>query len=338
MRLKFKTGTDAEWAADDPVLKAGEPGWATDSRTFRIGDGVTAWSGLPALGGGSNPAPLEPREIGVDVGVPTGTVLTPTTGLPAPDAVEPYDLVHPVSLATATLVDVQVYEDRSWTETVTVNPNLGQTFLFRRCKFTQVSDNWCVEVDETNNTLDQMLPLAIFEDCEFDGTHTTGRAALAPFSWMIRCVLHNAEDAWGGPIYSVGIDSDFIGDTDGAIDPHSDGAQISGVGRTTMVRCFLSAGTADGANSAFRAGTESSAVVTVQLYYCGFDRGGDTMQLRGDAGAGDITDVQVVGCRWTGDPPKGLAGFNAAYGDEVTLSAWIDNAFGDGTAVTLTRP
>jgi hypothetical protein len=33
------------------VLAAGEPGWASDTRELRIGDGVTPWLDLPAIGG-----------------------------------------------------------------------------------------------------------------------------------------------------------------------------------------------------------------------------------------------------------------------------------------------
>lgn len=264
--------------------------------------------------------------------MPTGTVLTPTTGLPAADATETYTITHPVTLVSEELT-VSVWENRSWDATLTITAPLGETYLFRNCYFENASDNWCVEVAETNATLDVMLPLAIFDHCQFNGTDTCGRAALAPFTWMLDCHLANAEDAWGGPVYSVGIRCNIIGGTDGAVDPHPDGAQISGAGRTTMYMCYMSAGEFEGATAAFRAGTEFSAVAGVYLYYCGFDRGGDTVQFRGDAGAGDITEVQVVGCRWTGLPPKGLAGFTAAFAVETTIDLWTDNAFSDGTPI-----
>ena len=50
-RILLRRGTDAEWAAADPVLEAGEPGFSTDSNTFKIGDGSTAWSSLSEIGG-----------------------------------------------------------------------------------------------------------------------------------------------------------------------------------------------------------------------------------------------------------------------------------------------
>ncbi len=280
----------------------------------------------------SSIAPLAPFALGTEVGVPTGTVLTPTVGLPAADAIETFTITHPVTLASAELT-VSVWENRSWNATLTVTPPLGATYLFRNCYFENASDNWCVEVDETNATLDVMLPLAIFDHCQFNGTDTCGRAALAPFTWMYDCHVANGEDAWGGAVYSVGIRCNVIAATDGQVDPHSDGIQISGAGRMTMYQCFISAGDEPDANSALRVGTEFSAVAIVLLYYCGFDRGGDTINFRGDAGAGDITGVEVVGCRWTGLPPKGLAGFNAAFALETTIDVWTDNAFSDGTPI-----
>lgn len=50
-RFLLRRGTDAEWAAADPVLEAGEPGFSTDSNAFKIGDGSTAWSSLSEIGG-----------------------------------------------------------------------------------------------------------------------------------------------------------------------------------------------------------------------------------------------------------------------------------------------
>ncbi len=50
MRLQFRHGTAAEWAAADPVLADGEPGFELDTGVFKVGDGVTAWSSLPAVG------------------------------------------------------------------------------------------------------------------------------------------------------------------------------------------------------------------------------------------------------------------------------------------------
>ena len=49
----LRSGTAALWSGANPVLLAGEPAFETDSKRFRIGDGVTAYNALPyiTLGG-----------------------------------------------------------------------------------------------------------------------------------------------------------------------------------------------------------------------------------------------------------------------------------------------
>lgn len=41
--------TAANWTARDPILGAGEFGFATDSKELKIGDGVTRWTVLKAF-------------------------------------------------------------------------------------------------------------------------------------------------------------------------------------------------------------------------------------------------------------------------------------------------
>jgi len=48
--IQFKRGTEARWDETDPVLKAGEPGYATDSSILKIGDGTRHWSQLDPIG------------------------------------------------------------------------------------------------------------------------------------------------------------------------------------------------------------------------------------------------------------------------------------------------
>lgn len=45
-KIQFRRGTAAEWTAADPTLSIGELGLETDTRLFKIGDGVTAWTSL----------------------------------------------------------------------------------------------------------------------------------------------------------------------------------------------------------------------------------------------------------------------------------------------------
>lgn len=48
--IQFRKGSSTEWSSENPVLKSGEPGFSVDDNIFKIGDGVTAWSGLQSIG------------------------------------------------------------------------------------------------------------------------------------------------------------------------------------------------------------------------------------------------------------------------------------------------
>ena len=45
--ILFRRGTDNEWTQANPVLKLGELGFVTDTKRFKIGDGLTNWNSLP---------------------------------------------------------------------------------------------------------------------------------------------------------------------------------------------------------------------------------------------------------------------------------------------------
>lgn len=45
-RIQFRRGTAAQWTSRNPLLRAGEVGYETDTRNVKVGDGVTAWTGL----------------------------------------------------------------------------------------------------------------------------------------------------------------------------------------------------------------------------------------------------------------------------------------------------
>jgi hypothetical protein len=46
VRIQFRRGTAAQWTSYNPVLFIGEFGYETDTRLFKVGDGVTNWNGL----------------------------------------------------------------------------------------------------------------------------------------------------------------------------------------------------------------------------------------------------------------------------------------------------
>lgn len=50
IQIQLRRGTAAQWTAANPILAEGEVGLETDTRYFKLGDGVTNWNSL-AYGG-----------------------------------------------------------------------------------------------------------------------------------------------------------------------------------------------------------------------------------------------------------------------------------------------
>jgi hypothetical protein len=48
-RVKLRSDTAANWTSANPILALGEAGVETDTRSFKVGDGTTAWTALPYL-------------------------------------------------------------------------------------------------------------------------------------------------------------------------------------------------------------------------------------------------------------------------------------------------
>ena len=46
-RIKLRRDTASNWTTTNPILAIGEPGWETDTRKIKLGDGTTAWRDLP---------------------------------------------------------------------------------------------------------------------------------------------------------------------------------------------------------------------------------------------------------------------------------------------------
>lgn len=46
-RMQQRRGTASQWTSANPVLAAGELGYETDTKKFKIGDGVATWTSLP---------------------------------------------------------------------------------------------------------------------------------------------------------------------------------------------------------------------------------------------------------------------------------------------------
>jgi hypothetical protein len=56
--IKLRRGTAAQWTAQNPVLAEGEFGAETDTRKFKIGNGIGAWNSLQYWGGSGGGATL----------------------------------------------------------------------------------------------------------------------------------------------------------------------------------------------------------------------------------------------------------------------------------------
>ena len=72
-RIQFRRDTAANWTSANPVLAHGEMGLETDTDTFKIGDGTTAWNSL-AYGG--LPGPPGYRLLGIRTVTGTTDTLT----------------------------------------------------------------------------------------------------------------------------------------------------------------------------------------------------------------------------------------------------------------------
>jgi hypothetical protein len=79
--IKLRRDTAANWAAADPVLQLGEPGYDTTNNELRIGDGTTAWSGLtPIAGGGEAGLPLANGTSNFNIALASGNATVGVAG------------------------------------------------------------------------------------------------------------------------------------------------------------------------------------------------------------------------------------------------------------------
>lgn len=52
--FKVRRGPSEEWERVNPILQEGEPGFATDTYVYKVGDGKTAWNDLVTPNASSN--------------------------------------------------------------------------------------------------------------------------------------------------------------------------------------------------------------------------------------------------------------------------------------------
>ncbi len=288
-------------------------------------------------------APTGPFTSGVEVGVPTGTSLTTRSSLGSASGSTSYTITHPDSGEQNTQTR-SIWQGFNFSSTFTINPTGGARYVVKDCLFDVDDTSWIVEVSDANGVPDQMDPLVVFQNCTFRSNGNSSIGVAGSHLWLIDCDIEGmsaaspnagAADGWQGAAYSVAIGSNIVAGTRSSDpDPHSDGMQNAGTGRTTLYHCWCSAGGSAGANAAIRFGSEFGAVADVQVLYCGLDDGGYALQMDGSKGGNaGITGVTVKGCRWTE---------TAAYGEvdleNTTVVEWSDNALFNGTPINNPAP
>jgi hypothetical protein len=74
-KIQFRRDTAANWSAANPVLSEGELGLVTDTMTYKIGDGITAWNSLGNIQLSGDFTAINMEDIG------TGSPSTPPSGI-----------------------------------------------------------------------------------------------------------------------------------------------------------------------------------------------------------------------------------------------------------------
>lgn len=286
---------------------------------------------------GTLPAPPEDGvptgayTLGTQVGVPSGTTLTPTSGIPTADAVETVTLYDPDADLEAEINGVQVWRNRSWTDRITPSPDAGDTYMFENCSWDVEfgGDNFfALDVGEANARNDRMDPLVIFRRCTFRGT-LTHRVLHGGYAWVDHCDIDGTDDGFFRLAYSTVLYSNIVGRSlaEGA---HADAMQESGPGECLVYRSWVHCegdGSPEGpANAAIRVGTETSGSTGINIIENGLSGGSFTLQLRGD-GPG-IDGCRVIGNRFVDNAFNGPVDLQF-----VTDLTWTDNAFFGGEVI-----
>ena len=102
-RLQQRRDTASNWTSNNPTLAAGEIGYETDTKKFKIGDGSTAWTSL-AYAFGAAPALTFNAQVGTSYTLAIGDVgalvtLSNTGGITL--------TVPPSVFSTGQVIDVQ---------------------------------------------------------------------------------------------------------------------------------------------------------------------------------------------------------------------------------------
>jgi hypothetical protein len=100
--IQYRRGSAANWASVNPVLASGEIGYDTTNNQVRVGDGLTAWNDLQALGADTAELAAETAEV-IEDGRLSEAQLSATfvARAPAPTGVKATDEANVQPLVTA---------------------------------------------------------------------------------------------------------------------------------------------------------------------------------------------------------------------------------------------
>jgi hypothetical protein len=73
--FRLRRGTSVEWAEVNPILDAGEQGYETDTKTYKVGDGESHWLELDGY------VPSEEMMVKINVAVADAIGLLDVSGL-----------------------------------------------------------------------------------------------------------------------------------------------------------------------------------------------------------------------------------------------------------------
>jgi hypothetical protein len=105
--IKLRRDTAANWAATDPVLQLGEPGYDTTNNQLRIGNGTTPWSGLtPIAGGGEAGLPLSNGTSNFNIATASGNATVTTAGAYTWTFDTTGNLTIPNDIVSSTTIDI----------------------------------------------------------------------------------------------------------------------------------------------------------------------------------------------------------------------------------------
>jgi hypothetical protein len=83
-QIQMRRGTAAQWTSTNPTLAAGEYGYETDTKKFKIGDGATVWNSLVYVYGATQKRSIFLGGSGgwssTTAGAPAPTIFTETAG------------------------------------------------------------------------------------------------------------------------------------------------------------------------------------------------------------------------------------------------------------------